>query len=669
MADQSNIERVQENVRMMQAQNAPGTDIIGYLKSEGYTPTRFEAAVASAKKVGGPPVQAGFGRSLMQGLTFNTADEIEAAFKAGAISGPEYENQLSRIRAGIKQYEEQYPGRAFTGELVGGLLPTAAALIAAPFTGGATAPAAVSGAARTVAALPTLGKTMLRGMGYGAASGAAAGAGGATGGLESRIVGGLVGGGAGAVMGGAAPAVTGAVGAGGRKALEAMGVMEAPDAAAKAQQIIAKKLAQEGISPEELAARQANVVRTLGGRDETLADIGGESMRRLARGSMAIPNAAQTDVRQMLTERAVGAGPRITKDITDLTAIGARDIGEVAAEIIQRRKDAAAPLYKQAFEAGEVYSPRIDELLAKSKDISAAIESARGLPQYADLPSNSMLLLDKAYKYVGDMANEARKAGKGSRANDLDTLRNDLLDAISNKQTGVPVYREAVNTFASESLLKDALELGSKNFLRKSPAEINREIKKFPGDAEQQMYRLGAVQSLRDEIYGMRETANIADKFLNSREMRDRMRTVFNSQGEYETFVKNLERERQMAVTRARIEGGSPTAPIQQDIAELTGPSPTEVLAAGAQMAGGNLTGGGMNLMRQLAPRLQGMNENVAEQVSRSVLDPRFTQQQEFLLGLTPVMDELRRRALQQQTRAAGTSTSAGQMVPGLLAD
>jgi hypothetical protein len=32
-------------------------------------------------------------------------------------------------------------------------------------------------------------------------------------------------------------------------------------------------------------------------------------------------------------------------------------------------------------------------------------------------------------------------------------------------------------------------------------------------------------------------------------------------------------------------------------------------------------------------------------------------------------MDELRRRALQQQTRAAGVSTSAGQFVPGLLAE
>ncbi len=237
-----------------------------------------------------------------------------------------------------------------------------------------------------------------------------------------------------------------------------------------------------------------------------------------------------------------------------------------------------------------------------------------------------------------------------------------MLDAIANKETGVPVYRDAVNTFFNESLLKDALELGAKNFLRKTPAEINREIKKFPGDAEQQMYRLGAVQSVRDEIYGMRETGNIADKFLNSREMRDRMRTVFNSQGEYETFIKNLERERQMAVTRARIEGGSPTAPIQQDIAELQGPSPTEVLAAGAQMAGGNLTGGGMSMLRQLAPRLQGMNENVAEQISRSVLDPRFNQQQEFLLGLTPLMDQLP-SAMTRMVSACSSTQCQSQLV------
>jgi hypothetical protein len=687
MANPSNIDRVQENVRKMMEQNAPEADVVGYLKSEGFTPTRFQAAVASAKKVGGPPVEAGFGRSLLQGLTFNTADEIEAAMRAlmskgmsafdaqqtlsGLVTGEkpqsQYEKELARVRAGIKQYEEMYPGRSFAGELVGGLVPTAAALIAAPFTGGATGPAAMAGATRTAAALPGLGTNILRGMGYGAASGAVAGAGGAEGGLGNRALGATIGGGTGLVFGGAAPAVTSAVGTGGRKILEATGITQPVDATTKAQQLIAKKLAQEGISPQELAKRQAEIVARYGARDETLADISGESMRRLARGSMAIPNAAQTETRQMLTERAVGTGPRITRDITELTAIGERDINEVANEIIQRRALQAAPLYEQALSAGQVNSFAIDNLLKKSKDIQNALSDARRLPQYADLPDNDMILLDKAYKYVGDMANEARKAGKGSRANDLDNLRVSLLNAISDKDTGVPVYKEAVKVFADESLLKDALEIGSKNFLKKTPSAISKELQQFPGDAEREMYRLGAVQSLRDEIYGMRETANIADKFLNNREMRDRMKTIFNSTGEYEAFIKNLERERQMAVTRARIEGGSPTAPIQQDIAELQGPSPSEVIQAGTQMVRGDLIGGGMNMMRQLAPRLQGMDENVAETISRSVLDPRFAQQQQFLTTLTPVMDELRKRALQQQVRAAGTSTTAGQLVPGLL--
>ena len=667
MAEQSNVNRVGDNVRKMMEQNAPESDIIGYLKSEGFTPTKFQAAVASAKKVGGAPVEAGFGRSFLQGLTFNTADEIEAAFKAGAISGPEYQNQLARVRAGIKQYEEQYPGRSFAGELVGGLAPTAAALIAAPFTGGATAPTAVAGATRTAAALPGLGTNILRGMGYGAASGAAAGAGGAEGGLSNRVLGGAIGGTAGLVLGGAAPAVTTAVGTGGRKLGEFTGLTKPVDATTKAQQLIAKKLAQEGVSPQELATRQADVVARYGARDETLADYAGESMRRLGRGALAIPNAAQTETRQMLTERAIGTGPRITRDITEFTAIGERDINEVADEIIQRRAAQAAPLYEQALSAGQVNSFAIDSLLRKSKDIQNAISDARRLPQYADLPDNDMILLDKAYKYVGDMANEARKSGKGSRANDLDNLRVSLLNAISDKDTGVPVYKEAVKVFADESLLKDALELGSKNFLKKTPSAISKELEKFPGDAEREMYRLGAVQSLRDEIYGMRETANIADKFLNNREMRDRMKTIFNSTGEYEAFVKNLERERQMAVTRSRIEGVSPTAPIQQDIAELQGPSPTDVIEAGTQMARGDLVGGSMNMMRQLAPRLQGMDENVAELISRSVFDPSFAQQQQLLTSLTPVMDELRRRAMQQQVRAAGTSTTAGQLVPGLL--
>lgn len=650
----------------MQEQNAPANDVVGYLKSEGFTPTKFEAAVASARKLGGPPVEAGFGRSVLQGLTFNFADEIEAALRSGSISNKEYENQLARVRAGIKEYEQQYPGRAFAGEMIGGLAPTAAALIAAPFTGGATAPAAVAGATRMATKIPTLGGIALRGAGYGGVSGAISGAGGAEGGLEKRLAGAGIGGATGAVLGGASPVVTQAVSSGGKAVKSVFKSTQPQDALNKAQELIAKKLAQEGIDPAELARQQAMRNLTLGAKDETLADYGGESMRRLARGAMAIPQSAQTETRQMLIERAQGAGPRITQDITNLTAVGARDVQEVANEIVANRSRLAAPLYEEARSAGQISSPALNNLLTKSKDIQQAIGDARRLPQFADLPDNDMVMLDKAYKYVGGIANEARKAGKTNRANDLDELRVNLLDAIKKE---VPVYGKAVQTFADESLLNDALEAGSKNFLKKRPSDINRELAKFSDESERQMYRLGAIQSVRDDIYGEKELKNIADKYLNSREMRDRMRTVFNSEGEYEAFVKNLERERQMAITRSRIEGGSPTALIGQDIAELAGPAPSEVISAGGQLMRGDLIGGGLNLMGQLAPRLQGMNENVAEQVARNVLNPSFAQQQELLTSLTPVMDELRRRALQQQTRAAGVSTSAGQFVPSLLAE
>jgi hypothetical protein len=662
----TNIERIQENVRRLQAQGQGGDTITQYLKSEGYTPTRYEQAVNRVSKLAGPPVEAGFGRSVLQGLSFNFSDEVEAALRAGAVSGPRYQQELARVREGIKQYEEAYPGRAFVGEAVGSLAPTVAGLIAAPFTGGTSA--AVTGArvGQQAAKIPGLLSQVKRGTVAGGTTGAISGVGGAEGGVESRVLGGVAGGLTGGTLGAATPVATNVLGIGARKVGETVGVVRPQDATQKAQEILARKIAQEGLTPEQLAARQAETVRTLGVRDETLADIGGEGVRRLARGAMAIPQAAETDARQMLTERAVAAGPRIIKDITDLTAVGVRDLDEVAQEIIKRRSLLASPLYKQAEAYGQVESFAIDNLLKKSKDIQTAIANARRLPEYADLPDNDMRMLDKAYKYVGDLADNAILAGEKERYRDIDKLRTQLRDAITEK---VPVYGRALETFSGESALEKALNSGREKFLKKTAAQIQRELDQFSDEGQKQMYRLGAIQTLRDEIYGMRETADVASKFLNDRNMKDRFKQIFNSTGEYEAFIKNLQREQSMARTRGMIEGGSPTARIGQEIAEIQGPAPSEIISAGAQMARGDILGGGTNLLRQLVPRMQGLDENVAEQITRSVLDPSFARQQETLIGLTPVLDELRRRALQQQVRATGYSATAGTAVPGLLGD
>lgn len=636
-------------------------------------PTPGEAVPPSAAptrvappKFEGAPVPAGIGRSILQGLSFGFSDEAEAAARAGQVSGPRYEQELARVRAGIKQYEQQYPVRAFAGEAIGGLAPTVAGLLAAPFTGGASAVVPAARTAQMATQIPGLGSRILRGAGIGAGTGAISGAGTAEGGLEDRTLGAALGTLTGGVFGGATPAVTSVVGSGARRVGEATGIVQPQDATRRAQEILARSIAREGVTPEQLAARQAATVRSLGARDETIADIGGESVRRLARGAMAIPQAAETETRQMLTERMVAAGPRIIKDITDLTAVGARDLDEVANDIVTRRSLLSTPFYDQARAAGQVDSFAIDNLLKKSKDIQTAIANARRLPEYADLPDNDMVMLDKAYKYVGDLAEAAKRSGERERFRDLENLRTQLRTAITDK---VPVYGKALDTFSGESMLFDALNSGRDKFLRKTPAEVRRELDKFADEGQKQMYRLGAVQSLRDEVYGMKETADVASKFLNDRNMKDRFRLIFNSTGEYEDFIKNLQREQSMARTRGMVEGGSPTTRIAQEVGELQGPAPSEIISAGTQMARGDLMGGGARMLGQLVPRMQGIDANVAEQITRSVLDPSFVRQQETLMGLTPVLDELRRRALQQQTRAAGYSATSGAAVPGLLSE
>jgi len=288
-----------------------------------------------------------------------------------------------------------------------------------------------------------------------------------------------------------------------------------------------------------------------------------------------------------------------------------------------------------------------------------------------------MVMLDKAYKYVGDMYAEAKRAGSAEKARDLNNLRLELENAITDK---VPVYKKALDTFSGESALKDALEMGNARFLQKTPSQINREIAQLKNEGEKEMYRLGAIQNLRDDIYSQKETANIADKYLSKGIMKDRLQTVFgpaegvgpllpNQTFNYEGLIKNLDRERQMAITRSRVEGGSPTARIEQDIADITGPAPTELLGAGVQMLRGDLMGGASNLMRQAGSRMQGINANVAEEIARRTLGTNAAEQNAYLMGLNPVMDELMRRAMQQQTRAAGYSASAGGAVPGLLGD
>ena len=129
-------------------------------------------------------------RSIAQGLTFNTADEAEAAIMS-AFTGRPYSESVKEVRTKLQQYKEARPGEALLYEMGGAALPVIASTV-------------MSGGAGTVATTPYLarfGKLLFSGPGrqgtikanigaqamYGGAQGALSGFGAAEGSPLERI--------------------------------------------------------------------------------------------------------------------------------------------------------------------------------------------------------------------------------------------------------------------------------------------------------------------------------------------------------------------------------------------------------------------------------------------------------------------------------------------------
>ncbi len=154
---------------------------------------KWKAAEGGAIETGGPVDLA---RNVIgQGLLLGWGDEAEAWVRSKLGEGT-YEEAVAEIRAGNEAYSEDSPYASLAGEIVGGLIPTAAALVATPFTGGASTAAASGNLAR----LASIGARRLGPLGtagvVGATEGAIAGAGMAEEGER------LEGAGTGAVIGG-----------------------------------------------------------------------------------------------------------------------------------------------------------------------------------------------------------------------------------------------------------------------------------------------------------------------------------------------------------------------------------------------------------------------------------------------------------------------------------
>lgn len=348
---------------------------------------------------------------LQQGASLGAADEAEAAAIAAATGRP-YEDVLNELRGRMKAYQEARPIESFLYEAGGALLPTAAALLAAPFTGGAS----------TAAVAPTLGRLATMGALEGGAYAFGTGEGGfaeraarVPGGAVTGAIGGTVAGGVTRAAGGAINALTDAT----RRIVGNRG-------SSVVENEIQRLVQQTGKTADEIADDILN------GR--LLAE--NETIRAAVRAYRVGGGDASTIITQALTPRpaatraqAMDEMRQYLSDIAEPSALQAQRRSEEA--VTAARTEAYAPfktitapdaVSREVLGALEVVPDAIEEVNKMFRGLVAVTPSASGVGP-ANVTFTRPITLDEAERVRRAIANAVTAEYRASRGGSAEVFK------------------------------------------------------------------------------------------------------------------------------------------------------------------------------------------------------------------------------------------------------
>jgi len=567
MATKTSVDYVATQIAKMANQGATEAEIDIYLAGKGFNSRdqylkRLKRFRDRKEQAGDIDVDFGFFDSVLQGLTLGFSDEIGSAIAAGGVSGPEYERQMAARKFAREDFEEENPGMALTGEILGGLAPGL-------LTGGAGLVLAGGKTALRQGGKMGLGRLLGTEAAVGAGTGAVAGAG--TADPSERGAGAGLGAGLGGTLGVALPAigagVKGAVG-GARRGL---GMMTRNEAEEAAKRKLSGALARDQVTPQEII-EQIPEGPGFGPINESVADLAGENVLGVARASQAIPGRSKDMGREALVERAEGQYDRVSDYLLQATGRPKEDVFEVVDEIVARREAEASPLFEEAFQMGVVKNDRLDKILEKPYFSSAAKGKAQTIAKLADVDLGDpdvgydMRTLHFIKMSIDDKIGDA-VPGSGigrTERRELIKAKNEFVDIL--KDINEP-YGKALDVYAGESALLDAIESG-RNFWKKDPRLTEREIAKLT-KSEKDMFLAGALDSIRSLMDRAADSRDLVKVIFGNRQFRDKIKAVVKDEDAFDRLKFQMEREANAKRTQDVVLGGSPTARIQAEMSDL----------------------------------------------------------------------------------------------------
>ncbi|MBR0901204.1 hypothetical protein [Bradyrhizobium liaoningense] len=609
-------------------------------------PDKYQQAALderNALQAKGVDTNAGFARRIIQGATFNTADEILAG-----LSTP-----LEMVRHGTFSPREGYNYAKAREDLImddvrknTGALGMAAELAGGALTGSGLARAGVTFAPQASAGLAA------RSLGS-AADAAAMGA--VAGGAEGNTAGergmnALSGAALGGVVGGAAPGVLGLAGAALSPITSNIAARSNPQRYATSQ--VARAISESGRTPQQITDDLAQAAREGQGM-YTAADAMGNAGQRMLSSTARAPGPGRTEAVEFLENRQAGQGRRIANQLAEgfdspKTAVQTRDAMTAA-------RDAAADAEYGAVRQGsnrvDVVGPinHLDEIIgtapgqqlqAPNDSIEAVLRGFR--ERLARVNPDDFAAVQRIRGDMADAAQSAAQAGHGNRSRLIGGAVRQLDTAMEAASAG---FRQANANFRQASQNIAAIDQGRTAAIR-GRAEDTIPVYQALTPEGQQAFRAGYVDPLIEQAQGAASTANKARPLINDAFADESAAVAPNAP----LLNRQLARENTMFQTRNAALGNSKTAENLADDAAM-GVAPT----LASNILRGNWSGAARNALQAGQNALTGNTPEVRQEVARLMLT-RHGQSRDFQSILQEAIDRVQQRQAVSAALGRGAS-------------
>ena len=618
-------------------------------------PQAFKSVLGSGVDYSGPAEAL---RSVGQGLTFGTLEEIEAALRTGSISGPEYEKQRNLLREQQKQFGMDYP-IAKTGLELGGSL-------IAPL-GIAKQVAKLAPATQALITGQTVPGQILRGTAIGATTGAASGYGFAEKDEGSETaMGGVFGG----ILGGSVPIVVKGAGTLIKNVLNSAGIGDQEAAASK---MLANYLKKDNLSPTE-AQQALDELRRIGVPNPVIADLG-KSLNDLAYSAYVVQSKAKGPTEEFLKNRLIDQPNDIVKGLVEKAGLAKNVNGfeylDALATNQSRLASKAYPLaYSKDIDA-RPFRDYVDRDLFKNAyayAVKNADAEGKKLPPLESIrnaqsvPTQILHEIKIGLDQVVD-ANTDAITGKmtqyGGKVVKVKEEFNNLIKSLNDD------YRKANEEFADASGIKKAFQMGE-DYQKLDTVEALSKIKKLNSD-EKEAFRLGVMADVNRRLLEYK-SGDFTNQIFKSEKQKLLLRNAFvdsvdangkviksaqDSYTEFSQYVKSLNKQ---AETKQRVLGGSRTDENKavREQANLLG-----------SLAQASATGDLASLLKTGAnvvlSRAKGISSESSEALQKRLFSVDPVEQ-------TAILQELNRRARKPQTGLLSGAAAVGSAT-GILGD